>query len=152
MKDRRGDQRGGEWEPIKIPRGIWPISQNQPKIHSTKSRRAAQRKIDNRTHAVMPLEEKQIFKRRAHDYRNQEETIKLIPSDSARRKNNVRTPRTEDDGKTPWPPAARGTTESGGVERRCKPMPLSPCQGRLPETRTGDEPRRTKTKNRRWLF
>jgi hypothetical protein len=24
------DRRGGEWEPIKIPHGIWPISQNQP--------------------------------------------------------------------------------------------------------------------------
>jgi hypothetical protein len=22
--------RGGEWEPIKIPHGIWPMSQNQP--------------------------------------------------------------------------------------------------------------------------
>jgi hypothetical protein len=30
MKDRRGDQRGGEWEPIKIPHGIWPISLNPP--------------------------------------------------------------------------------------------------------------------------
>jgi hypothetical protein len=31
LKDRRGDQRGGEWEPIKIPYEIWPISQNRPK-------------------------------------------------------------------------------------------------------------------------
>jgi hypothetical protein len=31
LKDRRGDQRGGEWESIKILHGIWPISQNQPK-------------------------------------------------------------------------------------------------------------------------
>jgi hypothetical protein len=23
---------GGEWEPIKIPQGIWPMSQNQPEV------------------------------------------------------------------------------------------------------------------------
>jgi hypothetical protein len=27
LKDRRGDQRGGEWEPIGIPHEIWPMSQ-----------------------------------------------------------------------------------------------------------------------------
>jgi hypothetical protein len=57
-----------------------------PQIHSTKSRRAAERKIDIRTHAVMPLGEKPIFKRRVHDCKTQGETIKLIASDSARRK------------------------------------------------------------------
>jgi hypothetical protein len=93
---KRQPEGGVNGSQSKFLRGIWPISQNQPKIHSTKSRRAAQQKIDNRTHAVMPLGEKPIFKRRAHDYRNQEETIKLIASYSARRKNNVRTPRTED--------------------------------------------------------
>jgi hypothetical protein len=36
LKDRRGDQRGGEWEPIKIPHGIWHISQKSTQIHSTK--------------------------------------------------------------------------------------------------------------------
>jgi hypothetical protein len=36
-------------------------------IHSTKSRRAVERKVDNRTHAVMRLGEKLAFKRRAHD-------------------------------------------------------------------------------------
>jgi hypothetical protein len=39
LKDRRGDQRGGEWEPIKISHGIWPISQNQPKSTSRKIQR-----------------------------------------------------------------------------------------------------------------
>jgi hypothetical protein len=30
LKDRRRRPEGGEWEPIKIPHGIWPMSQNQP--------------------------------------------------------------------------------------------------------------------------
>jgi hypothetical protein len=39
LKDRGGDQRGGEWEPIKIPHGIWPISQNQPESTTRKIQR-----------------------------------------------------------------------------------------------------------------
>jgi hypothetical protein len=34
---------GGEWEPIKIPQGIWPISQNQPKITTCKIQRRGNR-------------------------------------------------------------------------------------------------------------
>jgi hypothetical protein len=37
LKDRRGDQRGGEWESIKIPHGIWPMSQNQPELLKSNS-------------------------------------------------------------------------------------------------------------------
>jgi hypothetical protein len=35
---------GGEWEPIKIPHGIWPISQNQPKSTTREIKRRLNRR------------------------------------------------------------------------------------------------------------
>jgi hypothetical protein len=34
LKDRRGDQRGGEWEPIKIPQGFLTYIPNSTQIHN----------------------------------------------------------------------------------------------------------------------
>jgi hypothetical protein len=42
---------GGEWEPIKIPQGIWPISQNQPKSTIRKIQRCGNRR--GNTHRAM---------------------------------------------------------------------------------------------------
>jgi hypothetical protein len=47
MKDRRGDQRGVNGSQSKFLRGIWPISQNCPQIHSTKSRRATSQNLNH---------------------------------------------------------------------------------------------------------
>jgi hypothetical protein len=36
---KRRPEGGGEWEPIQIPHGIWPISQNQPESITRKIQR-----------------------------------------------------------------------------------------------------------------
>jgi hypothetical protein len=47
LKDRRGDQRGGEWEPIKIPPWNLAYIPKLPQIHSTKSRRATSQNLNH---------------------------------------------------------------------------------------------------------
>jgi uncharacterized protein YlaI len=114
-----------------------------PQIQSTESRRAVERKIDNRTHSVKRLGEKPVFKRRAHDCKTRGETVTSTASGSANVTMSGHT-RNEHEGtrpgsllrEAPRNPTAWKTGQcsaSTGVSWRDSQKP-----------RTGDEPRRTK--------